>query len=226
MKPTLLLICLFFAVSGQAQEYEKPRKWKVELAGALNNYCAWEIEPTITYQPIPYAGITLGVLFCETIPDETYSGTSKDQRWCWSSTENRPIGQLATFRPAIQLATPALILGKDKDMGLSFIVSPGLTIPFARNQALDIEYVPNAPGVWIPEKFDRIKNKGGRAVFYHIKAMFTLEFDEQYTISAGYTLSDFDWYSGGRNIRVEGEKLSLSRYRYMHSFFLSIGYRF
>ena len=46
---TLLFICLLLTVGGQAQEAEKRPVWKVELAGALNNYSAWEVEPTITY---------------------------------------------------------------------------------------------------------------------------------------------------------------------------------
>ena len=75
---TLLFICLLLTVGGQAQEAEKRPVWKVELAGALNNYSAWEVEPTITYLPIPYAGITMGFLFCNTIEDESYSGVSKD----------------------------------------------------------------------------------------------------------------------------------------------------
>lgn len=223
----LLIICLLFtATKGKAQEEEKAPVWKVELTGAVNNYSAWEIEPTITYQPIPYAGITAGLLFCNTIEDESYSGTSKDQQWRWSSSEDNPLCHHFAFRPALQFSTPALKLGKDKDMGLYFTVSPGLTIPLSPNQKLDIEYYPNASGVWIAERLDHVKNRGGRSVFYHIKSMFTLELDEQYTLSAGYTFSDFDMYSGGRNITVEGKKLTAPKFHFMHSFFVSIGYRF
>lgn len=227
MKQIFLIICLLFAVTNsKAQKKEKAPVWKTELIGAVNNYSAGEVEPTITYQPIPYAGITVGLLFCHTIADESYSGVSKDQQWRWSSDSESSLYHSFAFRPAIQFATPALILGKDKDMGLSFIVSPGLTIPLSANNRIDISYYPNASGVWIPMKFDHIKNKGGRAVFYHIKGMFTLDLDEQYTLSAGYTFSDFDLYSGGRNITIEGKKLTLPRFRFMHSFFVSIGYRF
>ena len=77
MKPILLFICLLSAVGVQAQETEKRRVWKVELAGALNNYDAWEAEPSITYQPIPYAGITMGLLFCNPIADESKPGYSR-----------------------------------------------------------------------------------------------------------------------------------------------------
>lgn len=75
-------------------------------------------------------------------------------------------------------------------------------------------------------RFDQVKNRGGRAIFYHIKGMFTLDLGEQYTLSAGYTFSDFDMYSGGRNMVVEGKKLTMPAFRFMHSFFVSLGYRF
>ena len=48
----------------------------------------------------------------------------------------------------------------------------------------------------------------------------------QYIFSLGYIFSNFDLYSGGRNFVVEGKRLSMPRIRFMHSFFLSIGYRF
>lgn len=226
MKQILILICLICAVDAQAQDDEKPRVWKVELTGALNNYSAWEVEPSITYQPIPYVGVTFGLLFCNTILDEHYSGVTKDKQWVWSDSEDNPTCHTIAFRPGIQLATPAIVLGKDKDMGLSFIVSPGLTIAPPANKELEIEYVPNAPGVWIPQRFDRVKNTGGRSLYYHIKGMLSLDIDGQYTLSAGYAFSDFDMYGGIRNITVEGEKLSMSKRQFMHSFFISIGYRF
>ncbi len=115
---------------------------------------------------------------------------------------------------------------EDKDTGLSLVVSPGLTIPLPVNQEFNISYVPNTPGVWIPQKFDHIKNKGGKSLFYHIKSMLSLDIDQRYIFSLGYIFSNFDLYSGGRNFVVEGKRLSMPRIRFMHSFFLSIGYRF
>ena len=144
----------------------------------------------------------------------------------WSSDDDSPLCHHFALRPAIQLATPALKLGKDKDMGLSFILSPGLTIPLSVNQRLNISYYPNVSGIWSSQRFDQVKNRGGRAIFYHIKGMFTLDLGEQYTLSAGYTFSDFDMYSGGRNMVVEGKKLTMPAFRFMHSFFVSLGYRF
>ena len=168
----------------------------------------------------------MGLLFCNTLEKDSYTGFSRDNLWFWDSDESTPGCHFFALRPAIQLVTPAFKFGKDKDTGLSLVVSPGLTIPLPVNQEFNISYVPNTPGVWIPQKFDHIKNKGGKSLFYHIKSMLSLDIDQRYVFSLGYIFSNFDLYSGGRNIIVEGKRLSMPRIRFMHSFFLSIGYRF
>ena len=73
MRSILFFICLIFTFEGQAQEVEKSHMWKVELSGALNNNSAWEVEPSVTYLPIPYVGITMGLLFCNTIENKPLS---------------------------------------------------------------------------------------------------------------------------------------------------------
>ncbi|WP_297909231.1 hypothetical protein [uncultured Parabacteroides sp.] len=226
MRSILIFICLIFSFGGQGQEEEKSQMWKVEISGALNNYPAWEVEPSVTFLPIPYVGITMGLLFCNTIDRGSYTGTSKDGLWFWDSDRDDPGCHFFALRPAIQLVTPAFKFGKDKDTGLSLVISPGLTIPLPVNQEFNIDYIPNSPGVWIPQKFDHIKNKGGKSLFYHIKGMLSLDINRQYILSAGYAFSNFDLYSGGRNLIVEGERLSMPKIRFMHSGFLSIGYRF
>ena len=63
MKNKLFFFILFNCVclALPAQQREKRPFWKVELEGALNNYDAWEVEPSITFLPIQYAGISLGL---------------------------------------------------------------------------------------------------------------------------------------------------------------------
>ena len=58
-KHSLLILFISTCLSLSAQEREKPLHWKVELAGALNNYDAWEIEASASFLPLPYAGISL-----------------------------------------------------------------------------------------------------------------------------------------------------------------------
>ena len=75
-------------------------------------------------------------------------------------------------------------------------------------------------------KIRSYKEQGSKSLFYHIKSMLSLDIDQRYIFSLGYIFSNFDLYSGGRNFVVEGKRLSMPRIRFMHSFFLSIGYRF
>lgn len=110
MRSILFFICLIFTFEGQAQEVEKSHMWKVELSGALNNNSAWEVEPSVTYLPIPYVGITMGLLFCNTIEKDSYTGFSRDNQWFWDSDESNPGCHFFALRPAIQLVTPAFNL--------------------------------------------------------------------------------------------------------------------
>lgn len=224
----LIIICinLLLLVGIHAQEEDKSYRWNVELAGALNNYSGWEVEPSITYRPIPYAGITMGLLFGSVIDADGFTGDSRDGRLYWNTVDDNITGFYFAFRPSILLSTPAVVFGRDKDMALSFQLSPGLTVTPPNNR-FDIEYFPSAPGVYThPLKTERVKNKGGRCVYYHIKSAIVLQLDDRYILSAGYTLSDFDVYGGSRNIVIEGKKLDLEKHRFMHSGFISLGYCF
>ena len=74
---------------------------EVELSGALNNNSAWEVEPSVTYLPIPYVGITMGLLFCNTIEKDSYTGFSRDNQWFWDSDESNPaVISLRYVRPS------------------------------------------------------------------------------------------------------------------------------
>ena len=57
----ILFICACMALP--AQEKGKRPLWKVELAGALNNYDAWEVEPSVAFLPLDYVGASLGLMF-------------------------------------------------------------------------------------------------------------------------------------------------------------------
>lgn len=208
-----------------AQDENKVHHWKVELAGALNNYATWEIEPSITYQPIRYLGISMGLLFCNPKRDGI-GGYSQDKQWLWNSANNDDGSHVFTFRPSLQFISPSIWMGKDKDYGLFFSISPGLTIPLQANREFNIEYIPNSPGAWEVFKTEHVANQQGRTVFYHIKTALSLEIDERTLVSIGYTLSDFDLYGGSRNIIIEGKKLEFERHHFMHSFFIGLGYRF
>lgn len=228
MKNKLFFFILFNCVclALPAQQREKRPFWKVELEGALNNYDAWEVEPSITFLPIQYAGISLGLLFTQPYLNESISGVSQNQQFLWSSTTDHAASYFLALRPGLQLNTPKLWVGRDKDYALYLSISPGLTLPLSANNEFNIDYYPNQTGVWTAVRREHVSNKGARTVYYHLRTDLSLEVDNGLIFSAGYTCSDFDLFGGSRNIVIEGKELGLPRHRLMHSFGFSVGYRF
>lgn len=228
MKNKLFFFILFNCVclALPAQQREKRPFWKVELEGALNNYDAWEVEPSITFLPIQYAGISLGLLFTQPYQDESISGVSQNQQFLWSSTTDHAASYFLALRPGLQLNTPKLWVGRDKDYALYLSISPGLTLPLSANNEFNIDYYPNQTGVWTAVRREHVSNKGARTVYYHLRTVFSLEVDNGLIFSVGYTCSDFDLFGGSRNIVIEGRKIDLPKHKLMHSVSVSLGYRF
>ena len=189
MKKALFFFILFnsmcFALP--AQQREKRPLWKAELAGALNNYDAWEVEPSITFLPIPYAGIGLGLLFTQPYQDGSISGASRDQQFLWNSTTDHAANYFLALRPCLQLNTPKLWMGRDKDYALFLSLSPGLTLPLPANSEFNIDYYPNQTGAWTAIRREHVKNHGARTVYYHLRTALSLEVDNGLILSAGYT---------------------------------------
>lgn len=219
-------LLLLIGISVFAQEKEPGKYWKVELLGALTNYSAWEIEPSVTYQPFRYLGVSMGLVFSRPINGSGFAGESQDKQWYWSAGSEDEGSHFFSIRPSIQVSTPSVWLGKDKDCALYFTFMPGLSIPLPANKSLDVEYYPPQPGVWTTGKVDRVRNEGASSVFYQFRGALSLEFDESVIVSMGYSFSDYDLYSGTRNIVIEGRQLNPKKQNFMHSFFIGLGFRF
>lgn len=225
-KHTLLILFISTCLSLSGQEREKPLHWKVELLGALNNYDAWEIEASASFLPLPYAGISLGLLFTSPYHDVNIGGISRDNQLRWQTTEEHVANHFFALRPGLVFNSPKLWLGQDKEYALYLSLSPGLTIPIPANRQFYIDYFPNKPGTWTALRTERVANEGAQRVFCHIRTALTLEIEGGFLISAGYTCSNFDLYAGSRNIVIEGKKPELPRHSLMHAVSIGIGYRF
>lgn len=213
-------------VSLYSQDREEKRFWQVELSGALTNQSSWEVEPSVTFQPVDYVGLTAGLLFTSTYPSKSLGGVAVNKQFRWSETNDNSVSYFFAFRPALRLNTPKLWIGRDKDYALYLSVSPGLTIPLPSDRRFTVDYFPNQQGEWSAIKREEVTNTGARRLYYHIRAAVSLEMDERIVFSAGYAFSDFDIYGGSRNITVEGSKLPLPKACMMHSAFVSVGLRF
>lgn len=223
---TLFLLFFSTCLSLFAREPEKHPFWKVELAGSLNNYDAWEIEPSVTFLPIHYVGVGVGMLFTQPYQNESIGGTSTDKQFRWSNTTGHATSYFFALRPSLQFNSPKLWMGRDKDYALYLTLSPGLTLPLPANRQFSIDYFPNRPGTWTALRREQVTNEGARTVYYHLRTTLTLETDGGFLFSAGYTCSDFDLYGGSRHIVIEGQKLGLPKHKLMHSVSVSLGYRF
>ena len=213
-------------VSLYSQDRGEKRFWQVELSGALTNQSAWEVEPSVTFLPIDYVGLTAGLVFTSPYPSKSLGGVAANKQSRWSETHDNSVSYFLAFRPALRLNSPKLWIGKDKDYALYISVSPGLTIPLPSDRRFTIDYYPNRPGVWTAIKREEVTNSDARKLYYNVRSAISLEIDERIVFSAGYTFSDFDIYGGSRNITVEGSKLPLPKACLMHSAFVSIGVRF
>lgn len=220
----IFLLCGF--VSLHSQDIKEKRLWLVELNGALTSQGSWEVEPSVTFLPIDYVGLTAGLVFTSPYPSKSLGGVAVNKQFRWSETNDNSVSYFFAFRPALRLNSPKLWIGKDKDYALYLSVSPGLTIPLPSDRRFTIDYFPNQQGEWSAIKREEVTNSGARNVYYNVRTTISLEIDERLVLSAGYTFSDFDIYGGSRNITVEGSKLSLPKVSMMHSVFVGIGVRF
>lgn len=223
---TIAVYLLCGIVSLYSQDINEKRLWLVELNGALTSQSSWEVEPSVTFQPIEYVGLTAGLVFTSPYPSKSLGGVAVNKQFRWSETNDNSVSYFFAFRPSLRLNSPKLWIGRDKDYALYLSVSPGLTIPLPSDRRFSVDYYPNQQGEWSAIKREEVTNSGARKMYYHVRTAVSLEMDERIVFSAGYTFSDFDIYGGSRNITVEGSKLLLPEACMMHSAFVSIGVRF
>lgn len=223
---SIVIFLLYSFASLYSQDIKEKRFWQVELSGALTSQCSWEVEPSVTFLPIDYVGLTAGLVFTSPYPSKSLGGVTLNKQFRWSETHDNSVSYFLAFRPALRLNSPKLWIGKDKDYALYISVSPGLTIPLPSDRRFTIDYYPNRPGVWTAIKREEVTNSDARKLYYNVRSAISLEIDERIVFSAGYNFSDFDIYGGSRNITVEGSKLPLPKACLMHSAFVSIGVRF
>lgn len=223
---SIVIFLLYSFASLYSQDIKEKRFWQVELSGALTSQCSWEVEPSVTFLPIDYVGLTAGLVFTSPYPSKSLGGVTLNKQFRWSETHDNSVSYFLAFRPALRLNSPKLWIGKDKDYALYISVSPGLTITLPSDRRFTIDYYPNRPGVWTAIKREEVTNSDARKLYYNVRSAISLEIDERIVFSAGYNFSDFDIYGGSRNITVEGSKLPLPKACMMHSAFVSIGVRF
>ena len=217
-----LILFSFLGISiAMAQEPEKERHWVWELYGGANNYMTWEVETGVVYKPWRFIGVGAGLLFTPQIDDDNvYSGDARDKKLHWRIEEN-DLAYLMAFRSGIYLYSPSVYLDHDRDVALSFRVSPGITVPLPPNSSAVVNYVPVDAVIDVPVTSGRISNSQARACYYHVRFAVALEMERQ-SVLLGYTTSDYDLYGGSRNMVVEGQKIGLPHKKQTGTFFIGL----
>jgi len=222
----LALSFLAFAVSLHAQEVES-MKTVFSVSAGLNSNQSWEMEPSVSYYFCPYIGCTLGLNITNQYNQIGYSGTvSGNGNLHWEIEDSEASVTKFLFRPAINLRTPILWLDQDHDTGLTFQLEPGLYMAAPVNDRVTVLYRDKEHVSSVTDS-KRLSNNKGDWLFWNIRSAISLHID-RFIISSGYSISNFDIYSGRRNILIEGVKLDskLPKREYTNSFFLSLGYSF
>lgn len=217
---------LFLAMFSYGQEEETP-KGIVSISAGLNNNQSWEVEPSVSYYFCKYLGATLGLNVTNQYNQVGYVGSViGNSELYWEIEDGDANVAKFLIRPAISLRTPVLWLNKDHDTGLTIGIEPGLFVALPYNDQITVNYRDKAHGSIIVDS-KRLSNTKGDWLFWNLRGIISLNVD-RFIISTGYSISNFDIYSGRRNIIVENMKLNnkLPIREYTYSSFLSLGYYF
>lgn len=221
-----IILFLAFTTFSYGQK-EDQTKGIVSITAGLNSNQSWEIEPSITYYFCQYIGGTLGLSVMSQYNQVGYSGpVMSNNRIYWSIDDNEADVAKFLLRPAISLRTPILWLDKDHDTGLTVQIEPGISIALPVNDHVTVNYRDEDHGSGIVGS-KSLSNTKGDWFFWNLRGSISLNID-RFILSTGYSISNFDIYSGRRNIVIENmilnQKLPVREYTY--SFFISIGYCF
>lgn len=222
----LIILFMSFATSLYAQK-EEQTKGIVSISTGLNNNQSWEVEPAVTYYFYRYIGATFGLNVTSQYNQVGYSGSvSGNNRIFWTIEDNEANVAKFLLRPAVSLRTPMIWLDKDHDNGLTIQIEPGLSIALPVNDQVAVNYRDKEHNSTIMDS-KRFSNTKGEWLFWNIRGSISLNVD-RFVISTGYSISNFDVYSGRRNIIIENMELNrkLPIREFTYSFFISFGYCF
>lgn len=222
-----LLTVLFLSPTVLLFAQDDRAKGIVSIAAGLNNNESWEVEPSVTYYFSKYIGVTLGLNVTSQYNQVGFSGTiAGNSRIYWSIEDDETNVAKFLLHPAISLRTPILWLDKDHETGLTIQIEPGMYIALPVNDQITVNYRDKERNSTIIDS-KRVSNTKGECVFWNVRGSISLNID-RFVLSTGYSISNFDIYSGRRNIVVENLKLDqkLPIREYTYSFFISLGYCF
>jgi hypothetical protein len=226
MKAKWYISGLFFLLlSPAAGSEDRTFQHEFQFIAGVNSHQAFEIEPAWSLMYRKTAGITVGLNFMGQMFDNTHYYTDNNPQWVVTIGQRKAF--TALLRPALRFRFPVLRQGGENLLYLN--VEPGVFINLIPNRRLRFDFVDTRDPIssYIPMQSQRVSNTGGRTFFCHAKSYLSMDIDNC-SVSAGFAYSDFDIYSGWRNIAIEGISVNrmIWRKRTTRTLFLSVGYYF
>ena len=218
-------------------DYSNDSKVAADLKVGMSTRPTLDIEIGASFRPFRYVGANASVLiitpfnsrknFIDSIP---LNGD------IYSEMDNyKEGGYGVAAKVGLQFTTPAVMLSKN-EMGLSFRVSPGITIPIPTNKSMVInkfiryiDFNEDENRIEQSDIFDSkedVKNSGAKFCYWYVRSELVLEFEEQWEFCMGYTYSNFDLYGGSRNIKVNDKPLVISDKKLHHTISLGLTFKF
>jgi hypothetical protein len=203
-----------------AQEDDsKLYKHEFQIMAGTNSQQAAELEPAYSYMFSSNIGIIAGLNFMMQLFDNVHPLT--DNLFHWQATQERVLA--IQFRPALRFRFPLLREGNNNILLLN--IEPGVFINLQPNETLRFAYVNEYRPYLPPSGHKSIKNSGGEIISYQGKGYLSVDFDS-FQLSLGYAFSNFDIYTGRRNIVIDNESMNkkLWKKRPTNSVFITLGF--
>lgn len=225
MKQVIFFLALMYSFTLRAQDREERRE--VAVIAGLNSNDAWEIGASFTYYLCNYIGATIEINALKLYSGNSYGGkVSGNRHLVWAIQPEE--ANIAKFLlcPAIRLRSPSLWLDKDRCVGLTLNMEPGLYLEMPVNDRIVVDYKQKEYPYLVMES-KTVLGKNTNWVFWNMRSFINLKID-YISVSAGYMVSNFDIYNGRRYASIEETELNklLPSRKLMHSGFVAVGYHF
>ena len=217
------VLLILVGPSSFAQEEKRPFTTTLYGGVYLNNEQAWTIEPSVAWHFHKYIGVALGLELTSQYNQPSRTTTINGHEA--SLADNEKNVAWVIFKPSVIFKTPNLLKNKD-DIRLWFQAEPGISIacPFRNSLTYEIYDIKGNVGTVID--YMKFPNKDLNWFYWNARLSVNMSI-YRIVISAGYGISNLDYYSGRRNVTLQnGSKFRVPQKELSQSIFLSVGYKF
>lgn len=201
-------------------------RFSVDLNGGIyiNNNAAWILEPSVTWNFYKYIGVNIALEFTSEY-NQPRPGISIDG-WHGDLNKNYTNVGWVILKPGLVFKTPSFLKSREGNRKLWLQAEPGVSLacPFHNSVVYDIQgYQGNTSTTIAYKKF---RNEDLQWFYWQGKVSINFSID-RFVFGGGYGISNFDYYSCRRNIKLpDGRKFQVPEREMSHSVFLSVGYNF